>query len=64
MSKQKRLSSDEIKAKIKGMSDFVLNTDSERKRALMIAKGMGADIYTREIKGGKFQVLVLSEVEN
>lgn len=64
MSKRTRLSSDEIKARIRLMRDFVLNTESERKRALFIAKGMGADIYTRELKGGKFQVCILSEVKN
>jgi len=64
MSKRTRLSSDEIKARIRRMDNFVLNTDSERKRALMLAKGMGADIYTRELKGGKFEVIILSEVPN
>ena len=64
MSKRTRLSSEEIKARIRRMKNFVLNTDAERKRALMLAKGMGADIYTRELKGGKFEVCILSEVEN
>lgn len=63
MSKTKPLSSDQIKAKIKQMNNFILATDSERKRALMLAKGMGADIYTRAVSSG-FEVCILSEVEN
>lgn len=62
--KRKRLSSDEIKIKIRKMENFAVNTDAERKRALMLAKGMGADIHTRALKGGKFEICILSDVPN
>lgn len=64
MRKTKPLSDREIASKIKAMNDFVVTTDSERKRVLLISAIIGADVTTRKQKGGGFRVFIPSEITN
>lgn len=64
MKKTKRLSDGEITNKIRAMNDFVVMTESERKRVLWISSILGADVTTRKQKGGGFRVFIPSEIPN
>lgn len=64
MSKKQELTPQQIAAKIREGNDFIVRTNSERKRVLTAAQYLGAGVITRAIKGGGFRVIIPSEVEN
>lgn len=64
MKKTKRLSDGELTSKIRAMNDFVVSSESERKRVLWISSILGADVTTRKQKGGGFRVFIPSEITN
>lgn len=63
MSKNKKLSESEIAEKIRKGDDFRVSTNTDRKRALTVARTIGTDIVTWRV-GQTFQIHILSEFEN
>ncbi len=63
MSKRKRLSELEIAQRIRKGDDFRVGSNTDRKRALMVAKSIGAEIITWRV-GSNFQIHIPSEVTN
>lgn len=64
MKRTKGLSELAIAQKIRAGSDFVVGTKRERTMALMAGKFLGCDVVTRQLKDGKFHIIIPSEVPN
>lgn len=62
--KPKMLSNEQLRDKIRAGNDFIVNTVSERKRALMVARLLDVEIITRENESGGFRVFIPSDVPN
>ncbi len=64
MSKRKRLSDAEIASKIRAMNDFIVTSENDRKRVLLISGVIGAHVVTRKQEDGSFRIFIPSEIEN
>ena len=62
--KPKMMSNAELRDKIRKGDDFMVNTISERKRALMVASVLNIEIITREAEGGGYRIFIPSDVPN
>lgn len=63
MAKIKLLTNAELRDQIRKGNDFVVRTEGERKRTLMVASVIGVELFTRKCKGG-FRVIIPSELPN